>query len=150
MITGKRREEIDRVLGLELGADDYITKPFGKKELMARIRAVLRRTKTEERELDEYSFGDVYLDFKKQTASKGKKTLYLTAKEFNLLKYLITHEGAVVSRERILDKVWGYDKFPSTRTIDTFIHSLRQKIEDDPSHPVHLITVPWSGDKFQK
>lgn len=150
MLTGQKKEEIDRVLGLELGADDYITKPFGIKELIARIKAVLRRTIPEAVELEEYSFGDVYINFKKQIATKRKKDLYLTAKEFGLLSLLISHDGEVVSREKILNEVWGYDKFPTTRTVDTFIHNLRKKIEDNPAKPSHLITVPWSGYKFQK
>jgi len=150
MLTGEKKEEIDKVLGLELGADDYLIKPLGTKELLARINAVLRRTKPEAAEVEEYSFGDVYINFKKQIASKGKKELYLTAKEFGLIKLLTSCEGEVVSRETILNEVWGYDIFPTTRTIDTFIHHLRQKIESNPSKPVHLITVPWSGYKFQK
>lgn len=150
MLSGKKKEEIDKVLGLELGADDYITKPFGIKEFIARIKAVLRRTKPEAIEIEEYSFGDVSIDFKKQTAFKGKKELYLTAKEFGLLNLLISHEGEVVSRDTILNEVWGYDKFPTTRTVDTFIHNLRKKIEDDPAHPIYLITIPWSGYKFKK
>lgn len=150
MLTGEKKEEIDKVLGLEFGADDYMVKPFGAKELLARIKAVLRRFQPEVSQIEEYSFGDVLIDFKKQTASKGQKELYLTAKEFGLLKLLISHEGEVVSRDLILNEVWGYEKFPTTRTVDTFIHHLRQKIEDKPSEPVHLITVPWSGYKFQK
>jgi len=150
VLTGEKKEEIDKVLGLELGADDYVTKPFGIKELLARIRAVLRRGKAETAEVEEYSFGDVYINFKKQIASKAKNELYLTAKEFALLKLLVSHEGEVVNRETILNEVWGYERFPTTRTIDTFIHHLRQKIEDNPSKPAHLITVPWSGYRFQK
>ncbi len=150
MLTGEKKEEIDKVLGLELGADDYLLKPLGTKELLARINAVLRRTKPETAEVEEYSFGDIYINFKKQIASKGKKELYFTAKEFGLLKLLTSCEGGVVSRETILNEVWGYDKFPTTRTIDTFIHHLRQKIESNPAKPVHLITVRWSGYRFQK
>ena len=150
ILTGEKKDEIDKVLGLELGADDYLTKPFGTKELLARINAVLRRSKPAAPDVEDYSFGDVYINFKKQVASKGKKDLYLTSKEYGLLKLLISHEGGVVSREIILNEVWGYDKFPTTRTIDTFIHSLRQKIEDNPAQPAHIITVPWSGYKFQK
>ncbi len=150
MLTGEKKEEIDKVLGLELGADDYLLKPFGTKELLARIRAVLRRSKPEAPEVEEYSFGDVYLNFKKQIASKGKKEISLTAKEFALLKLLISHEGEVVSRDTLLNEVWGYDKFPTTRTVDTFVHNLRKKIEDNPSKPAHLITMPWAGYKFQK
>jgi DNA-binding response OmpR family regulator len=150
MLTGEKKEEIDRVLGLELGADDYLLKPFGTKELLARIRAVLRRSKPEAPKVEEYSFGNVYLNFKKQIATKGKKDISLTAKEFALLKLLISHEGDVVSRDTLLNEVWGYDKFPTTRTVDTFVHNLRKKIEDNPSKPVHLITMPWAGYKFQK
>jgi DNA-binding response OmpR family regulator len=150
MLSGKKKEEIDKVLGLELGADDYLLKPFGTKELLARIRAVLRRSKPEVPEVEECSFGNVYLNFKKQIATKGKKDLSLTAREYALLKLLISQEDEVISRDTILNEVWGYDKFPTTRTVDTFIHNLRQKIEDNPAKPVHLITVPWSGYKFQK
>jgi len=150
ILTGQKKDEIDRVLGLELGADDYLLKPFGQKELLARIRAVLRRGQPEPKDIEEFSFGDMTINFKKKTAAKGKKDLYLTAKEFGLLKLLIFHEGEVVSREMILNEVWGYDKFPTTRTVDTFVHNLRQKIEKDPAKPVHLITIPWSGYKFQK
>jgi len=150
ILSGEKKDEIDKVLGLELGADDYLTKPFGTKELLARINAVLRRSKPAAPDVEDCSFGDVYINFKKQVASKGKKDLYLTTKEYGLLKLLISCEGDVVSRETILNEVWGYDKFPTTRTIDTFIHSLRQKIENNPAQPAHIITVPWSGYKFQK
>ena len=150
ILTGEKKDEIDKVLGLELGADDYLTKPFGTKELLARINAVLRRSKPAAPDVEDCSFGDVYINFKKQVASKGKKDLYLTTKEYGLLKLLFSRKGDVVSRETILNEVWGYDKFPTTRTIDTFIHSLRQKIENNPAQPSHIITIPWSGYKFQK
>jgi len=149
-LTGEKKEEIDKVMGLELGADDYLLKPFGTRELIARIRAVLRRSIPDDLEIDEISFGDVSIDFKKHTASKGPKTISLTAKEFGLLKFLVSHEGEVLSREKILNEVWGYDTFPTTRTVDTFIHNLRHKIEDDPSRPAHILTLPWSGYKFKK
>ena len=150
MLTGQKKEEIDKVLGLEVGADDYVTKPFSMNELLARIHAVLRRGRPEPPDLEEAAFGDVSLSFKKRTASKGSRVLHLTAKEFDLLKLLISREGEVVSREIILNEVWDYERFPTTRTIDTFMHNLRRKIEDDPANPAHLITVPWSGYKFQK
>jgi DNA-binding response OmpR family regulator len=150
MLTGKKKEEIDKVVGLEIGADDYITKPFGPKELLARIRAVLRRTATPKIEIEEYSFGDVHLDFKKQEAIKGKKRLHLSPREFEIMKYLIEHEGEVISREILLNEIWGYEEFPTTRTIDTFVHDLRKKLEDNPSKPKHLLTVPWAGYKFKK
>jgi DNA-binding response OmpR family regulator len=149
-LSGQKKEEIDKVLGLELGGDDYIVKPFGTRELLARIKAVFRRTVRETKEIDEYHFGDVFINFKKQTVTKGKKEHVLTAKELGLLKLFCSHEGEVLDRDTILNKVWGYDTFPTTRTIDTFIHNLRQKIEDNPSRPEHIITVPWSGYKFQK
>ncbi len=151
MISGKKKDEIDKVLGLELGADDYLTKPFGTRELLARIRAVLRRSEPKpDVGLEEFSFGDVYVNFKKQIVRKGERELSLTAKELALLKLFVSHEGDVISRNMILDDVWGYERFPTTRTVDTFVHNLRQKIEDDPSRPRHLLTIPWSGYKFLK
>jgi DNA-binding response OmpR family regulator len=149
-MTGEKKDEIDKVLGLELGGDDYIIKPFGIRELLARIKAILRRAEPETKEIFEYSFSDIRLNFETKTAFKGENELYLTVKEFGLLKLLIQNEGAVVSRETILNDVWGYDIYPTTRTVDTFIRSLRKKIEEDPSHPRHLITVPWAGYKFVK
>jgi DNA-binding response OmpR family regulator len=149
-LTGEKKEDIDKVMGLELGADDYLLKPFGTRELIARIRAVLRRSIPDKPEIEALSFGNIRLDFKKQTASKAGKTINLTGKEFGLLRFLISHEGDVLSREKILNEVWGYETYPTTRTVDTFIHNLRQKIEDDPSRPVHILTVPWSGYKFKK
>jgi DNA-binding response OmpR family regulator len=149
-MTGEKKEEIDKVLGLELGGDDYITKPFGTRELLARIKAVLRRSQMPLPELEEYAFGDVGLDFKRQTAHKGGEKLSLTAKEFGLLHLLIQNEGGVVSRDTILNEVWGYDKFPVTRTVDTFIHSLRKKIEHDPARPRHLLTVHGVGYRFTR
>jgi len=150
MLSGKKKQEIDKVLGLELGADDYLIKPFGIKEFIARIHALLRRASGLVKEIEEYTFDDVRLDFKCLVGYKGKKKLKLTPKEFTLLKFLISREGEVVSRETLLNEVWGYERYPTTRTIDTFICALRKKIEKDPDHPVHLITVPWAGYKFQK
>jgi DNA-binding response OmpR family regulator len=149
-LTGEKKEEIDKVMGLELGADDYLLKPFGMRELIARIKAVLRRSMPDDLEMDELSFGNVSLNFKRQAAVKAGKTISLTGKEFGLLRFLITHEGDVLSREEILNEVWGYETYPTTRTVDTFIHNLRRKIEDDPSRPQHILTVPWSGYKFKK
>ena len=149
-ITGEKKEEIDKVLGLELGGDDYITKPFGTRELLARIKAVLRRSRDGVPDLEEYNFSDVRLNFKKRTAYKGDRELILTAKEFGLLELLIRHEGGVVNRDTILNEVWGYDKFPVTRTVDTFIHGLRKKIEHDPARPAHLLTAHGTGYRFIK
>lgn len=149
MLTGRKKEEIDTVLGLELGADDYMLKPFGVREFIARVRAVLRRGGPDAPRADAGIFGDVSIDFRKKTATKSGKDLPLTAKEFGLLELLVAHEGEVVGRDRILNEVWGYDKFPTTRTIDTFIRNLRRKVEDDPSNPVHILTVPWLGYRFK-
>jgi len=150
IMSGQKKKEVDKVLGLELGGDDYLTKPFGTEEFIARVHAVLRRSRSEVPEIEDCSFGDVDIDFRKKTATKGGQDLHLTAREFSLLKLLAACEGQVVSRETILGKVWEYEKFPTTRTIDTFMYNLRRKVEDDPAAPKHLVTVPWSGYKFQK
>jgi DNA-binding response OmpR family regulator len=150
ILTGKKREEADKVLGLEIGADDYVVKPFGQRELLARVQAVLRRAGMTARSVEEFVFGDVRIDFKKKTALRAGKPLDLTVKEFGLLKLFAEHEGEAVSRETILNEVWGYKKYPTTRTVDTFIHGLRRKVEKDPSRPVHLLTVPWMGYRFRK
>ncbi|UCH09322.1 MAG: response regulator transcription factor [Fidelibacterota bacterium] len=149
MLTSKQ-EEVDKVMGLELGADDYVTKPFSIRELQARIRALLRRPAAIRQEVHEATFGNVHIDFKKMVAIKGDKPLKLSAKEFEVLKYLIEREGEVVSRNALLDEVWGYEAFPSTRTVDNFILSLRKKIEDHPSKPSHLLTAHTVGYKFVK
>jgi len=148
--SGKKKKELDKVLGLELGGDDYLTKPFGTGELIARVHAVLRRSKPEVPEIEDVAFGDVTVDFLKKIATKAGRDLHLTAREFSLLKLLAGCEGQVVSRETILSKVWDYEKFHTTRTIDTFMYNLRRKIEDDPAVPKHLVTVPWLGYKFQR
>jgi DNA-binding response OmpR family regulator len=150
LISGKKMEEVDKVVGLELGADEYLLKPFGTHEFVARVHAVLRRARPEAPELEECSFGDCYVNFAKKIATKGGRDLALTAKEFGLLQILAAHEGEVVTRDMILNKVWGYEKFPTTRTVDTFIYGLRRKVEDDPASPRHILTVPWSGYRFEK
>jgi DNA-binding response OmpR family regulator len=149
MLTGKG-EEADKVLGLELGADDYVTKPFSVRELLARVRAVLRRRFEAEHDISEYSFGDVYLDFKKMEATKRKRQLKMSAKEFEILKFFVKREGQVVTRNTLLDEVWGYDVYPTTRTVDNYILTVRKKIEDNPSRPKHLLTVHTAGYKFVK
>jgi two-component system alkaline phosphatase synthesis response regulator PhoP len=148
--SGKKKAELDKVLGLDLGGDDYLTKPFGTEEFIARVHAVLRRSRPEIVEIDDVAFGDVAVDFRNKTAVKGGRDLHLTAREFALLRLLAACEGQVVSRETILNKVWDYEKYPTTRTVDTFIYNLRRKIEADPARPRHLITVPWLGYKFQR
>ena len=146
MLTA-RGEEVDRVLGLELGADDYVTKPFSLRELLARVRAVLRRPGPRQK-FEEFAFSDVRLHLRGRQAFKAGKEVPLTRKEFDLLRYLVEHRGEVITRDRLLDEVWGYDRFPTTRTIDTHILRLRQKFEDDPERPVFILTVHGQGYKF--
>ena len=150
VMSGKKKKEVDKVLGLELGGDDYLSKPFGTDEFIARVHAVLRRSRPEIPEIEDLAFGDVAIDFRKKIAAKSGRELHLTAREFSLLRLLAACEGQVVSRETILNKVWEYEKYPTTRTIDTFMYNLRRKVEDDPAAPKHLITVPWLGYKFQR
>ena len=147
MLTSKG-EEMDKVMGLEIGADDYMTKPFSTRELIARIKALLRRVKELPKDIAEYTIGDIHVDFRKQEAFKGKKAIKLTVREFEVLKYLARHEGEVVTREMLLDDVWGYEHFPTTRTVDNYILSLRKKIEDDPATPKHLMTIHTAGYKL--
>ncbi len=149
MLTSKK-EEMDKVLGLEVGADDYVTKPFSVRELLARVKALLRRKNEITKDIEDYSFGSVQIDFKKQTAAKKNKPIELSTTEFKILKFFIEHEGEVVTRDNLLDKVWGYDVFPTSRTVDNYILAIRKQIEDDPSAPKHLITVPKAGYKFVK
>ncbi len=149
MLTSKK-EETDKVLGLETGADDYVTKPFSIRELHARIRALLRRPGEIRKEIDAVAFGNVEIDFRKQEARKDGVPVPLSSREFAVLKYLSEREGEVVTREMLLDDVWGYETFPTTRTVDNYILSLRKKLEADPASPEHLLTVPTSGYKFVK
>ncbi len=142
-------EEIDKVLGLELGADDYITKPFGVRELLARTKAVLRRVEgSAVGSSEKMSLGSVEIDFKTYTATKAGKSLQMTPKEFELLKFLWQHRNQSVSRDQLLTNVWGYDETLSTRTIDNFILKLRQKIEDNPARPKFIVTLHGLGYKL--
>jgi DNA-binding response OmpR family regulator len=145
-----RKEEVDRVLGLELGGDDYVTKPFSVRELMARIRARLRRAGEIRKDLEEYAFGEVHVDFRKHEVMRGADPVKLSARELEVLKYFIQREGEVVTRDALLDDVWGYDTFPTTRTVDNYILSIRKKIERDPAHPRHILTMHSAGYKFTK
>jgi DNA-binding response OmpR family regulator len=147
MLTA-RSQEIDKVVGLEVGADDYVTKPFSIKELLARIRAHLRRAAKQVVELESFTFGDVELNFKKFAARKGGEALNLSAREFEILRYLIRRRGEIVTRDQLLNEVWGYDSTPVTRTVDNHIAKLRQKIEPHPSEPRHIITVHRIGYRF--
>jgi DNA-binding response OmpR family regulator len=149
MLTA-RSAETDKVLGLELGADDYVTKPFSITELLARVRAVLRRTSSQKAAAvsDHVRIGEIDIDFKLHQARKGKVRVEFTAREFDLLRYFVQHTGQVVTREQILNEVWGYEEFPTTRTIDNFVAKLRQKIERAPHAPEHILTIHGSGYKF--
>ena len=152
MLTSKT-EELDKILGLEIGADDYITKPFSIREVHARLRAHLRRsdmTKSDSEIGDEYQFGPYIVNWSAQEVRRNKALVDLSAKEFQILKYFIEREGKIVSREMLLDDVWGYENFPTTRTVDNYILSLRKQIEDDPSKPVHILTVHTKGYRFVK
>lgn len=148
MLTAKG-EEIDKVLGLELGADDYITKPFGLRELLARVKAVLRRSEgTTGGPTQRMVLGSVEIDFATYNASRSGENLPMTPKEFEILKFLWHHRNKAVSRDQLLTNVWGYDESISTRTVDNFILKLRQKIEDDPARPKHILTIHGLGYKL--
>ncbi|HJS58132.1 MAG TPA: response regulator transcription factor [Vicinamibacteria bacterium] len=147
MLTA-RGQEIDKVVGLELGADDYVTKPFSIREVLARVRAILRRTDGAKKRLARYRFGDVDLDFESYRATKGEGPLELSPREFELLRYLIERKGETVTRDQLLQDVWGYGDYPSTRTVDTHIAKLRAKIGDSGSEPRYVLTIHGSGYKF--
>lgn len=147
MLTAKS-QEIDKILGLELGADDYVTKPFSPRELLARVKAILRRVKQTQQGIDVYHFGNVEVDFKKYKAKKSGQPIYLTSLEFSLIHFLIENKGQVVSRDTILDNVWGDDVYVYPRAVDTHIAHLRKKIEDDPTNPKYIISVRGIGYKF--
>jgi two-component system OmpR family response regulator len=157
MLTAKI-EEIDKVVGLEVGADDYVTKPFSIRELLARIRAMLRRSiwtpqpadYPEEEVFVSLKAGGLEIDTTGHRISRDGLTLSLTPKEFDLLSFLVQHRGQVFSRERLIEKVWGYDYEGTDRTVDVHVRSLRQKIEDDPEKPKHLLTVHGLGYKFEE
>jgi DNA-binding response OmpR family regulator len=147
MLTA-RSEEMDRVHGLDIGADDYVTKPFSVPELLARIRAILRRVRSPVALPDDLRFDDASVDFKRFEARKGKEVLKLSRKEFGVLRLLAARVGQVVTRNEMLDEVWGHESYPTTRTVDNHIASLRAKLEDDPSKPRYLITVHGVGYKL--
>ena len=143
-----RSQEIDKVVGLEIGADDYVTKPFGLKELIARIRANLRRASKQVAQIENFSFDDFRIDFKKYQAIKNGEKLELSSREFEILKFLIQHRDEIVTRDQLLDEVWGYSSNPITRTVDNHIAKLRQKIEVNPSDPQYIVTVHRVGYRF--
>lgn len=148
MLTAKG-EEIDKVLGLELGADDYITKPFSLRELLARVKAVLRRGQgTASSGSGDVVIGELTIDFATYSARRGDATVDMTAKECEVLKHLWDHRNQTVTRDQLLNQVWGYDENLSTRTVDNFILRLRQKLEPDPAHPKHILTMHGTGYKL--
>ena len=147
MLTA-RGEEADRVLGLDLGADDYVTKPFSIRELLARVRAILRRVNPATRMPDDMRFDDVVVDFRRYEAHKGGLTLDMTRKEFGVLRLLAARAGEVVTRDELLNEVWGYESTPTTRTVDNHIASLRAKLETSPAQPRHLLTMHGVGYKW--
>ena len=147
IILSATADEVDKVLLLELGADDYVTKPFSPKELLARVHAVLRRVRGP-KQADSYAFDDVAVDFAKMELTRKGQAIALTPQEFKVLKYFTANPERVISRDELLNEVWGYNCYPSTRTVDNHIMKLRQKLEDDPLTPTHFKTVHGAGYKF--
>lgn len=147
MLTA-RGQEVDKVVGLELGADDYVTKPFSIRELLARVKAVLRRAGVIAKPSEKLAFGDVEVNFKSCQVCKKGKAVDFSSKEFDLLKFFLHHPGETLSRDRLLEEVWGYDHFPTTRTVDAFVVRLRQKVEPRPDEPRFILTVHGTGYKF--
>jgi two-component system alkaline phosphatase synthesis response regulator PhoP len=147
MLTA-RGQVADKVVGLKLGADDYVTKPFEMIELLARIEAKLRRAPSAPHPTEGYQFGGIRIDFRRAEVMKEGAPLELSAREFQLLKYFIEHRGATLTRDELLNEVWGYNAMPSTRTVDVHVAWLRQKIEPNPRHPQFVLTVHGMGYKF--
>jgi DNA-binding response OmpR family regulator len=147
MLTAKS-QEIDKVLGLELGADDYVTKPFSRRELLARVKAILRRRATSSESVDAYSFGEIEVDFDKYQARKAGRAVHLTRLEYDLLRFLIEHKEGVVRRDEILEKVWEDAASVYPRTVDTHVGRLRKKLEDDPENPRYIVSVRGVGYRF--
>ena len=147
MLTAKG-EEMDKVRGLDLGADDYVTKPFALQELLARVHAVLRRKRRFDKQLDRVAFGRVELDFTSRTAAVAGRPVEMTEREFELLRFFLSREGEALDRQEILNRVWGYDYFGTDRTVDNFINRLRRKLEPDPEAPRYFLTVRGVGYRF--
>jgi DNA-binding response OmpR family regulator len=148
IILTARSQEVDKVVGLELGADDYVTKPFSIRELLARVKAILRRAHGLPKEQETYNFGEVEVDLRSYQVRRNGQLVDFTAKEFELLKYFLCHTGEMLSRERLLNEVWGYDHVPISRTVDTHVLHLRQKLEPNPENPQFFLTVHGAGYRF--
>ena len=148
LVLTARSEEADRIRGLDLGADDYVTKPFSVPELMARVRALLRRASSAAGAPATLKFGQVQIDFRRYEAQRAGRPVEMTRKEFALLRFLASREDIVVTRDELLNKVWGFESYPITRTVDNHVSSLRAKLETDPARPVHIQTVHGVGYKF--
>lgn len=152
MLTSKT-EESDKLNGFAMGADDYVTKPFSILELQARIKALLKRTagiekKEAPKDIDSYEFGELFFDFKKLECAKNNYPVNLSAKEFQIIKYFIQRKGEVITRDQLLDDVWGYDNYPSTRTVDNYILNIRKVLEPDPANPKYFLTIHTVGYKL--
>lgn len=146
-LTAKNEEE-HRVAGFQLGADDYVSKPFSIRELLGRIQAILKRSAGRKQLLAHYRFGGLSVDFLKMQAHRGDQAIPLTTRETAILRLMVSNKGVVISRDRLLNEVWGYDAYPTTRTVDNQIVKLRQKLEEDPESPRHILTVRGTGYKF--
>jgi DNA-binding response OmpR family regulator len=147
VLTAKGEEE-NRIAGFQLGADDYVSKPFSIRELLGRIQAILRRSGGQKSLLAHSHFGNVSVDFLKMEVRRGEQQIFLTTRELAILRLMVSNKGVVISRDRLLNEVWGYEAYPTTRTVDNQIVKLRQKLEDDPENPRHILTVRGSGYKF--
>jgi two-component system alkaline phosphatase synthesis response regulator PhoP len=148
IVLTARGQLVDKVVGLKLGADDYVTKPFEMMELLARIEAKLRRAPSGTRPADGYQFGTIAIDFRKAEVTRDGRPIDLAAREFQLLRYFVEHRGATLTREELLNEVWGYNSMPSTRTVDVHVAWLRQKLESVARHPQYIVTVHGLGYKF--
>jgi DNA-binding response OmpR family regulator len=148
IVLSARTDVTDKVLLLELEADDYVTKPFSPRELLARVHTAMRRSTRPVRSREQFSFDDIVVDFSRMVLTRAGKTVELTAHEFKLLKFFVNNQGRVTSRDDLLNQVWGYHNYSSTRTVDNYILRLRQKIEKDPASPAHILTVHGAGYKF--
>lgn len=148
LILTARSQESDKILGLELGADDYVTKPFSIHELLARLRAMMRRSARAPRRGAGYCFGTIEVDFSRERVRKGQSPIPLSSLEFEVLRFFIARRGQIIQRENLLNQVWGYQAFRTTRAVDNLIGRLRQKLEDRPHEPRHILTVYGAGYKF--